>query len=53
MLSNKYSQKLLDYAKQSAKKRAIHKAKEATSDLIGNKITNKITRVSGSSPQNS
>ena len=52
-LSNKYSQKLLDGAKKSttdvvktASKRAIEKTAEATRDLIGNKITDKITRVS-------
>ena len=52
-LSNKYSQKLLDGAKKSttdvvktASKRAIEKTVEATRDLIGNKITDKITRVS-------
>ena len=52
-LSNKYSQKLLDTAKKSttdpiktASKRAIQKTAEATDDLIGNKITDKITSVS-------
>ena len=45
-LSGKYSQKLLDLAKQSvtdsleiAPKRAIKKTAEATGDLIGDKIT--------------
>ena len=60
-LSVKYSQKLLDDAKQSgtdnalkdASKRAIQKTAEATSDLIGNKNADKITKVSISSPQNS
>ena len=44
-LSNKYSQKILDTAKQfitdtikTASKRAIRKTSEATGDLIGNKI---------------
>ena len=52
-LSNKYSQKLLDSAKKSttdtiktASKRAIQKTAEATCDLIGNKIADKITSVS-------
>ena len=58
-VSSKYSQKLLDHAKQSAtdalktsSKRVIQKTTEATSDLIGNKIADKITRVSKTSPQN-
>ena len=49
-LSGKYSQKLLDHAKQSvtdsleiASKRAIKKTAEATGDLIGNKTSDKIT----------
>ena len=48
-LSNKYGQKLIDRAKKSAtdaiktvSKRAIQKTVEATGDLIGNKITDKI-----------
>ena len=52
-LSNKYSQKLLDSAKQSTtdaiktvSKRVIQKNAEATGDLIGNKIGDKITSVS-------
>ena len=52
-LSGKYSQKLLDHVKQSAtdalktsSKRVIQKAAEANGDLIGNKIGNKITKVS-------
>ena len=52
-LSNKYGQKLLDSAKKStadaiktASKRAIQKTTEATGDLIGNKIADKITSVS-------
>ena len=57
-LTDKYSlgmlaihQKLLDHAKQSAtdafktaSKRAIQKITQATDDLIGNKIINKITK---------
>ena len=50
-LSGKYSEKLLDHAKQSATdvfktalKRAIQKIAEATGDLIGNKITNRIAK---------
>ena len=52
-LSNKYGQKLLDSAKKcttdsikTTSKRAIQKTVEATSDLIGNKIADKITSVS-------
>ena len=52
-LSNRYGQKLLDSAKKStadaiktASKRAIQKAPEATGDVIGNKIADKITIVS-------
>ena len=56
-LNSKYSQKLLDHAKQSgtdalktASKRAIQKKAEITCDLIGNKIADKITRGSKTSP---
>ena len=49
-MSNKYCQKFLDSAKKStadliitASKRAIQKTVEATGDLIGNKIADKIT----------
>ena len=52
-LNNKYGQKLLGSAKKSttdaiktASKRAIQKTAEATGDLIGNKIDDKITSVS-------
>ena len=52
-LSNKYGQKLLDRAKKSTtdaiktiSKRAIQKTAEATGDLNGNKIADKITSVS-------
>ena len=52
-LSNKYGQKLLDSAKKSttdviktASKKVIQKTAEATGDLIGNKIADKITSVS-------
>ena len=52
-LSNKYSQKLLDTASKSttdaiktASKRAIQKTAEATNDLIGKKIADKITSAS-------
>ena len=48
ILSGKYSQKLLDCAKQSAtdelktsSKRIIQKTKEANGDLIGNKIADR------------
>ena len=52
-LSNKYGQKILDSAKKSTadaikttSKRAIQKTVEATGDLFGNKIANKITSFS-------
>ena len=52
-------QKLLDHAKQSAtdvlktfSKRFIQKTEEATDDLIGNKIANRIAKVSKSPQQN-
>ena len=52
-LSNKYSQELFDAAKTSAtdaikaaSKRAIQTTAEATGDLIGNKIADKITSAS-------
>ena len=58
-LSYKYGQKLLDNAKKStmdavktASKRAIQKPVEATGDLIGNKIADKITSVSKKSAKN-
>ena len=58
-LSNKYGQKVLDTAKKSptdaiktASKRAIHKTAEATGDLIGNKIADKITSVSKKTQNN-
>ena len=58
-MSGKCSQKLLDPAKQfatdpfkTASRRAIQKIAEPTGDLIGNKIANKITKVSKNSQQN-
>ena len=52
-ISNKYGKKLVDTAKKSvtdgiktASKRAIQKTAEATGDLVGNKIVDKITSVS-------
>ena len=49
-VSNKYSRKLLDTAKKSTidaiKTALIQKTAEATGDLIGNKIADKITSVS-------
>ena len=52
-MSNKYGLKLVDTAKKSAtdaikttSKRAIQKTAEATGDLVGNKIYNKITSAS-------
>ena len=57
-ISSKHSQSFLDYAKQSALdslkttlKRSIQKIAEATGELIGNKIPDKITKVSRSSSQ--
>ena len=59
ILRGEYSWKLLDYTKQSAtdafkttSKRAIPKTAEATGDLIGNKIANKITKAPKHSQQN-
>ena len=55
-LSNKYRQKFFDTAKKSttdaiktASKRAIQKTAEASGDLIGNKIADKITSISNKS----
>ena len=55
-LSNEYGQKLFDSAKKSttdviktASKRAILKTAEATGDLVGNKIADKITSISNKS----
>ena len=52
-LSNKYGQKIIDSTKKSTadaikigSKRKIQKTAEATSDLIGDNIANKITRAS-------
>ena len=52
-MSNKYGKKLVDTAKKSAtdaikfaSKTAIQKTAEATGDLVGNKIADKITSVS-------
>ena len=57
-LSNRYGQKTLDSAKistadviKTASKRAIQKTAEATGDLIGNKIADKIISVSKKSPK--
>ena len=59
-VSDKYSQKLTDHAKQSAtvalkttSKIVIQKTAEATGDLNGNKMADKITKVSRTSSQNS
>ena len=52
-LSNKYSQKIIDTAKKSAtdtiktaSQQAIQKTAEATGDLVGNKMADKITSIS-------
>ena len=57
-LSTKYGQKLFDSAQKSttdaiktASKRAIQKTAEATEDLIGKKIADKITSVSKKSAE--
>ena len=59
-INPKYSQKRLPHTKQSAEyalkstsKRAICKAADATDNLIGNKISNKIRKISSTSPENS
>ena len=56
-LSNKHGQKRLDSAKKAttdgiktASKRAIRNTAEATGDLIGNKIADKVTGLSKKSP---
>ena len=53
-LSSKYIQKLVDHAKQSATDalRTASKRAETTGGFSGNKIADKITRVSKTSPQN-
>ena len=58
-LSDKYRQKRINYAKQSAtdlfkaaSRRTIVKTEETPGDLIGNKIANKITKASRTLPQN-
>ena len=58
-MSNKYGKKLLDTAKKSAtdaikttSKKAIQKTAEATADLVGNKIADKITSISKKNPDN-
>ena len=55
-LNSKYSQKLLDHVKlfaedalNTASNKVIQKTAEANGDLIGNKIADRITKVS---PQN-
>ena len=56
-MSGKCNKKLLDYSKQcatvaskTASKRAIQKVEEAAANFIGNKIVNKITKVSKKFP---
>ena len=60
ILSGKYSQKLLDHAKESetgafntVSKRNTQETRETTGDFIGNKTADKISDVSRSPPQNS
>ena len=57
-MTGKYSKKLLGHANQyetyafkTASKRAIQKTAETTGDLIGNKTSNRITKVSKNSQQ--
>ena len=52
ILSGEYKRKILDHAKKSATdafkttwKRVIEQTADATDDLIGNKIADKITKV--------
>ena len=59
ILNSKYSQKLLDHAKQAvtdgfktSSKRVIRKTAEATGDLTGNKTSDKVTRASKTSQKN-
>ena len=58
-VSSKFSQKRIAHAKhltinevKATSKRAIQKAAVASNDLIGNKIVDKITRVSKTSQKN-
>ena len=58
-MSNKYGKKLVDTSKKSAtdviktaSKKAIQKTEEATGDLVGNKIADKITSVSKKNSNN-
>ena len=58
-LSNKCNQKLLDHAKKyatdslkTASKRGTQKTAEVIGDLTWNKIVDKVTRVSKTSPKN-
>ena len=51
--SSKYSQNLIGHAKQSAKYALKIVSERATGDLIGNRIPDKITKVSKTSPQDS
>ena len=59
IFSSKYSQKLLDHGKQStanalitSSERAIQETAEACGDLIGDKMTDKFTKVSKTPSQN-
>ena len=58
-LNGKYSPKLLDHAKKSAtdalktsSKRVTQKTAEATGDLVGKTIDDRVTKVSKTLPQN-
>ena len=58
-MSSKYSKQLFNHPKQSAtgalkavSKGAIQKTAEALGDFIGNKIADKITKISRTLPQN-
>ena len=57
-LSTKYGQKFLETTKNLANdtlkivpKRTIYKATEATNDLVGNKITEKIIKTAAKNPK--
>ena len=53
-LGNRFGDKLLKQGQETAKivgKRALNKTAEATGDLIGNKIADKITRQSKQAPK--
>ena len=57
-IGNKYGRKLLDKSIDAGKdfakiagKKVLHKSAEATGEMIGNKVANRITRSSGNKVQ--